>query len=164
MLRSPALKPVDAPRVDFAVLHAAGAGVSLLVAIGLGLALVVMSLSSSSLRVATAYGVFGLLGFLAQMVVGMEARLLPLAAWFWVRATDAPSPHRMRDRTLQAIVFVGWTAGVPAVGAGMFLESPLLLGSGAWALFASVAVATVDAIGVVTQSMRRPTVSVRPAA
>ena len=169
MLRSPALKPVDAPRVDFAVLHAAGAGVSLLVAIGLGLALVVMPASSSSLRVAAAYGVFGLLGFLAQMVVGMEARLLPLAAWFWVHsgsasATEPPSPHRMRDRTLQAIVFLGWTAGVPAVGAGMFLESPLLVGSGAWALFASVAIATVDAIGVVTQSMRRPTVSIRPAA
>src|SRR5437899_7646169 len=61
MLRSPALKPVGAPRVDFAVLHAAGAGVSLLVAIGLGLALVVMPASSSSLRVAAAYGVFGLL-------------------------------------------------------------------------------------------------------
>jgi hypothetical protein len=151
MLRSPALKPAGAPRVDFAVLHAAGAGVSLLVAIGLGLTLVVMPPSSSSLRVAAAYGVFGLLGFLAQMVVGMEARLLPLAAWFWVRAGDAPSPHSMRDRTLQAIVFFGWTIGVPAVGAGMFLESPLLVGSGAWALFAAVAVATVDAIGVVTR-------------
>src|SRR5262245_19076945 len=103
MVRSPALKPVGAPKVDFAVLHAAAAGVSLLVAIGLGLALVVMPLSSSSLRVAAAYGVFGLLGFLAQMVVGMEARLLPLAAWFWVRShgaldTEPVSPHRMRDR------------------------------------------------------------------
>jgi len=164
MLRSPALKPAGAPRVDFAALHAAGAGVSLLVAIGLGLALVVMPPSSSSLRVAAAYGVFGLLGFLAQMVIGMEARLLPLAAWFWVRASDAPSPHGMRDRTLQAIVFFGWTIGVPLVGAGMFLESPRLVGSGAWALVASVAIATVDAIGVVAQSIRRPTVRVRPAA
>jgi len=164
MVRSPALKPVGAPKVDFAVLHAAAAGASLLVAIGLGLALVVMPLSSWSLRVAAAYGVFGLLGFLAQMVVGMEARLLPLAAWFWVRSTDAPSPHRMRERTLQAIVFLGWTIGVPAVGAGMFLESPLLVGSGAWALFASVAIATVDAVSVVAHSIRRPTVSVLPAA
>ena len=40
----------------------------------------------------------------------------------------------------------------------------LLVGIGAWALFAGVAIATVDAIGVVTQSMRRPTVSIRPAA
>jgi len=164
MLRSPALKPVGAPRVDFAVLHAAGAGVSLLVATALGLALVVMPASPSSLRVAAAYGVFGLLGFLAQMVVGMEARLLPLAAWFWIRATDAPSPHRMRDRTLQAIAFLGWTIGVPAVGAGMFLESPLLVGSGAWALVASVGIATVDTIGVVAQSIRRPAARVRPAA
>ena len=164
MLHSPALKPVGAPRVDFAVLHAAGAGVSLLVATALGLALVVMPASPSSLRVAAAYGVFGLLGFLAQMVVGMEARLLPLAAWFWIRATDAPSPHRMRDRTLQAIAFLGWTIGVPAVGAGMFLESPLLVGSGAWALVASVGIATVDTIGVVAQSIRRPAARVRPAA
>ena len=48
--------------------------------------------------------------------------------------------------------------------AAMFLESPLLVGSGAWALFAGVAIATVDAIGVVAQSMRRPTDSIRPAA
>jgi len=46
----------------------------------------------------------------------------------------------------------------------MFLESPRLVGSGAWALVASVAIATVDAIGVVAQSIRRPTVRVRPAA
>jgi hypothetical protein len=45
----------------------------------------------------------------------------------------------------------------------MFLESPLLVGSGAWALLASVAIAGVDTISVVAQSMR-PTVGVRPAA
>ena len=51
-----------------------------------------------------AYGVFGLVGFLAQMVVGMEGRLLPIFAWYWAYANTGykgpvPSQHEMPWRT-----------------------------------------------------------------
>jgi hypothetical protein len=54
----------------------------------------------------------------------MEARVLPLATWFWAYAGSEyrvapPSPHHMRDRTLQAMVFGGWTIGVPALATGI---------------------------------------------
>jgi hypothetical protein len=83
------------------------------------------------------------------MVVAMEARLLPMVAWFWEYAQSGykeppASPHAMRDRFLQAVVFAGWSIGVPALAAGLFFESSPLVGLGAWALFAGVSVGTID--------------------
>jgi len=98
----------------------------------------VAPLSPFSLRAAAAYGVFGLVGFLAQMIVAIEARLVPL-----------------RDRMLQAVVFVGWSIGVPALAAGLFLESATLVAGGAWALLASLAIATLDTISVMAPATRR---------
>src|SRR5262252_10097699 len=88
------------------------------------------------------------------MIVAMESRLLPMAAWYCAYAgaryrIAPPSPHAMRDRTLQTVVFAAWTLGVPALAGGMFLESAALVSAGAWALFAAVAVAAVDTSFVV---------------
>jgi len=110
---------------------------------------------------AAAYGVAGLIGFLSQMIIAVESRLLPLATWYWTyeRAEyrDAPpSPHVMRDRGLQAITFAGWTLGVPALAGGMLFESAPLVRIGAWALFAAVALAALDNALVVAISFRRP--------
>jgi hypothetical protein len=160
MLRRPAPKPPGAARPDFAVLHAAGAGLSLVAATGIGLTLLVAAPSERMLRAAAAYGVLGLVGFLGQMVVAMEARLLPMATWFWSYANShyqvpPPSPHVMRDRVLQAIVFGGWTAGVPALAAGMFLESARLVAAGAVALFVAVAIGTLDNVFAIVRSSGR---------
>jgi len=121
------------------------------------------------LRAAAAYGVLGLVGFLAQMVIAMEARLVPMATWFWAYAASdyqiaPPSPHMMRDRSLQTIVFIGWTLGVPALAGGMFFESAMLVRFGAWALFAGVVLATVDNALVILTAMNPRTVSMLRAA
>jgi hypothetical protein len=144
-----AAKPAGAHRVEFGLLHAGSAGLSLVVAVALGCWLLVAPASPQSLQVAAAYGVVGLLGFLAQMVVAMEARLLPLVSWFWSYEASGysippPSPHATRDRTLQAIVFAGWTAGVPALAVGMWQSSSGWVSLGAWALFVAVAIGTLD--------------------
>ena len=55
----------------------------------------------------------------------------------------------MRDRFLQAIVFIGWAAGVPSLAAGMFFESATLVSVGAWPLFAAVVLAAIDNVFVV---------------
>jgi hypothetical protein len=159
MRRHPVSKPAAAPRIDFGVLHAAGAGASLVAAAAVGLALLVRPASPQMLHAAAAYGVLGLVGFLAQMVVAMEARLLPMVAWFWTYAGNGyrvapPSPHAMRDRSLQALVFGGWTVGVPALAAGMYWQSAVLVSVGAWALFASVALAALDNVLVVVPAVR----------
>jgi len=159
MVRHRVTKPAGAPRVDFGVLHAAVAGLWLLVAVALGTVLSVSPTSAQMLQLAAAYGVVGLIGFLAQMVVAMEARLLPMATWFWAYSASAyrvapPSPHLMRDRSLQALVFGGWTIGVPVLAAGMFMESPILVGAGAWTLFAGVCIGTVDNVFVIVEANR----------
>ncbi|OFW48161.1 MAG: hypothetical protein A3G77_04835 [Acidobacteria bacterium RIFCSPLOWO2_12_FULL_68_19] len=149
MLRHPAPKPSGAPPFEFAVAHAACAGASLVAALVLGLALVVVPTSEESLHAAAAYGVLGLVGFLAQMVVAMEARLLPMVTWCWAFASNGyqvppPPPHAMRDRRLQALVLAGWVVGVPALAAGMALESAPLVGVGAWTLLSAVGIAAID--------------------
>jgi hypothetical protein len=160
MLRRRVPKPAGAPRIDVGMLHAAAAGFSCVAAIALGLTLLVLPTSTRSLHAAAAYGVFGLVGFLAQMVIAMEARLLPLVTWFWAYAGSdfrvaPPSPHVMRDRTLQAIVFAAWTIGVPALAAGMYRESALLIALGGWALFVGVAIATIDNVYIISNASHR---------
>jgi len=158
MRRHVVSKPVGAPRADFGLLHAAGAAVSLIAAATLGLNLLFQPSSPQMLRAAAAYGVFGLIGFLGQMVTAMEARLLPMVTWYWAYAASdyriaPPSPHTMRDRRLQTIVFAGWTIGVPVLAGGMFLESADLVRLGAFALFTGVTAASVDNVFVVIQAI-----------
>jgi hypothetical protein len=152
-------KPVGAPRIDFGLFHAAAAGISLLTASAIGLSLLTRPESPEMLRAAAAYGVLGLVGFLAQMVVAMETTLLPMVSWFWAYAGSgyrvAPqSPRVMRDRSLQTIVFAGWTIGVPALTMGMFWESPMLVAVGAWSLLVGVSIAALDSIFVIVQAIR----------
>jgi hypothetical protein len=169
MRRHLAAKPPGVQRIQFGLLHAANAAISLLVAAAIGVTLLVTPASPHSLQLAAAYGVLGLIGFLAQMVIAMEARLLPLVTWFWAYEAGRykvapPSPHVMRDRILQAIVFGGWTVGVPALAMGMWSASAQLVSVAAWALFVAVALATLDNALVVAPALRAGTARSEPAA
>jgi hypothetical protein len=168
MRRHLAAKPPGVQRIQFGLLHAASAAVSLLLAATMGITLLVVPASPWSLQLAAAYGVLGLIGFLAQMVIAMEARLLPMVTWFWAYEASRykvppPSPHGMRDRVLQAIVFVVWTVGVPALTLGMWTASARLVSVGAWALFVGVALATLDSVLVVAPALRGGMAESRPA-
>jgi hypothetical protein len=159
MTRHPVSKPAGAPRFDCGLLHAAAAGVSLGAATIIGLTLLVASPSPRLLHAAAAYGVLGLVGFLSQMVIAMEARLLPMVTWFWAYSasgfqTPPRSPHAMRDRSLQAVVFACWTIAVPSLAAGMFLESSRFVAVGAWSGLAGVLIATLDNAFVLANAFR----------
>jgi hypothetical protein len=159
MRQQPVAKPVGASRVQFGLLHATSAGISLIAAVTLGLSLLVVPTSPRTLHVAAAYGVLGLVGFLAQMVVAMETQLLPMVMWFWAYERNEyrvppASPHTMRDRPLQAVVFTAWTLGIPALALGMAWESAPLVGLGAWGLFVGVAIGTIDNAFVVAHAVR----------
>jgi hypothetical protein len=169
MRRHLAAKPPGVQRIQFGLLHAANAALSLIVASTIGITLLVVPVSPRSLQWAAAYGVVGLVGFLAQMVIAMEARLLPMVSWFWAYEASRykvppPSPHVMRDRILQAIVYGAWTVGVPALAGGMWAASSRLVSVGAWALFAGVALTTLDSVFVVVPALRAATARSRPAA
>lgn len=135
--RPPAIRTPDP-----AVLHGAAALGSLVIACGLGMWLAFAARSETTLRVAAAYGVFGLVGFLAQMVVAMEGRLLPIFAWYWASANAAGhgpvvSPHAMPWRAGQYAVAGLWLIGVPALAGGLASGAVPLVRAAALCLFAA---------------------------
>jgi hypothetical protein len=147
MLERPKLPPPGRNRNDFAIAHAGTAGAWLLVACVCGVILTAVPVSESTLRAALLYGVFGLVGFLAQVIVAFELRILPTAAAYWALqrsgGTSTGSPH-VPNELRRFAVYCAWLTGVPALGAGFFFNAPLVLGAAAWLLFAAVLLAAID--------------------
>jgi len=160
MLRHPRSRPPAIVTPDPAVLHATTAFVSLVCACGLGIWLAVANVSEITLRVATAYGVFGVVGFLAQMVVAMEGRLLPLYAWYWAFANTGwrgpiLSPHDMPWRTGQYAGFALWAMAVPALVVGLAFNGATLVRASAACLLAATILDSVQLGVIVRHAYRR---------
>ena len=163
MVRRPRPRPPALATPDPAVLHAAAALASLAIASALGLWLAIAGTSGNTLRIAMAYGVFGLVGFLGQMVVAMEGRLLPLFAWYWAFANTGsrgpvPSPHQMPWRPGQYAVFALWVFGVPALAAGLALDAVPLVRAAGWCLLAATVLDTAQVAQILGHAYRRPQV------
>ena len=161
MLRHPRPRPPGVRTPDPAVWHAMAAFASLAVAALLGLWLAIAESSSSTLRVAMAYGVFGLVGFLAQMVVGMKGRLLPILAWYWAYANTGykgpvPSPHEMPWRGAQELVFVLWLFGVPALAGGLAFDAVPFVSAAASCLLAATLIDTVNVARILRYAFLTP--------
>lgn len=138
----------------FALAHVATASIWLIFACVAGVGLTIAPVTETTLRVALVYGVFGLVGFLAQVIVGFELYVLPMAAAYWAvqkseNAIVAPSPP---GEIRRSAVYLAWLTGVPAIGAGLFFNAPIVLAAGAWLLFGAVLVAAFDLMMVVGRS------------
>ena len=76
------------------------------------------------------YGVAGLVGFLAQIVAGIEGRLVPLYAWYRAFAKRARRPTARKLAALAAFARRSSRAGPPAFlcwpGALRHRSSPLI--------------------------------------
>jgi hypothetical protein len=152
MLRHRRPAPTELRRPDWSVAHALQSLVYLLAAGGLGLYLAWAEPSDDTLALASAYGVFGLVGFLAQIVVGVEGRVLPLFAWLWGFADreyqdQPPSLHGATVRGLQAMIFGLWTAGVPLLALGLARDKPSAVSMGAGLLLLALLLGLVNATG-----------------
>jgi hypothetical protein len=161
MARRPRPRPPTMRAPDPAVLHAGASLVWLVVAAVVGVWLTVAEPSPGTLRVAMAYGVLGLVGFLAQMVVGMEGRLLPLFAWYWAYANTGykgpvPSQHAMPWRNGQELAFVLWLFGVPALAGGLAFDAIPFVSAAAWSLLAASLVGTVNAVRILRHAFLAP--------
>jgi hypothetical protein len=143
MLRNRRPPPTDRPRPDWSRFHVLQSFLYLALGAGLGLGLAVLPPSEATLRLAMAYGVVGLVGFLCQLVVGIEARLLPLAAWLQAFAAGGygelpASQHTAMPRGLLGAALPLWTLGVPSLAAGLALDRPAWTSLGAGALAVAV--------------------------
>lgn len=91
------------------------------------------------MHAAMAYGISLLLGFLAQIVVGVGSRIVPWAAYLWAFGDGGfsktpPSPHELPDRRLQWIVLMSWFLGIPAIALGLTFDRVGLISLGGWLL------------------------------
>lgn len=160
MARNRRPPPAEMPRPDLSLGHAIQALVYLALSAAAGLYLAFSETTETTLRVAMAYGVFGLVGFLSQMVVGVAGRLLPLYGWLWGFADrdhveSPPSLHLVPSRLLQGLVLLLWTVGVPALAGGLALDRNALISSGAGALGVAVVLEAVNR-GLVLRRLWRP--------
>jgi hypothetical protein len=144
MLRDPRPAPPQRPRPDLPRAQALVALACLALATLGGLALVIAPGLDASSPLGMVYGVLALVGFLAQMVIAVQQRLLPLAAWLGAFAGAGyhampSSLHDAPGRALPAVAFAGWTLGTPLLAAGLGLESLPALRLGAALLLAGTA-------------------------
>jgi hypothetical protein len=162
MLRHRRPAPAELRRPDWGTAHALQAMLYLLAAVALGVHLAFAPPSEAGLQVAMAYGVAGLVGFLSQIVVGVEARMLPLFGWLWGFADRGhaglpPSLHAAPVRPLQALVFGLWTAGLPLLAAGLALDRAGLVSVGAGGLFVAVLASLANIVVVLARLWRAGT-------
>ncbi len=160
MLKRPRRPPAGLRRPDYGVRHALQAigYAALCAAIGVGLS--IWPRTDASLRVAGVYGILGLIGFLARIVVGVEGRILPMFAS--VRSNldrgacvPAPDPHRMADRRVEIAAYYGWTLGIPVLATGFLVQAPWLLGTGAVVLLAAAGLGAFNTARILRHAFPR---------
>ena len=160
MFRNPRSAPRNLRRPDFGMGHGFAALAYLTGAAVLGLVMLLSPAGAWKMNVTIAYGVFGLVGFLAQMVVGMSSRLLPMFAWMHAYAGTGfrrapPSPHNMPVRRLQMAVVAIWLAGLPVLAAGLYSARTSLVRAAAWSMLAAVGLETINSVAVLRHAFSR---------
>ena len=142
--------PTELPRPDWGGRQAVQALAYLGCTATLGLYLASAPTTVWSARLAMLYGVLGLLGFLAQIVVGIEHRLLPLFQWHTTVQKDGwsnetPSPHAMGSQAYRSGIYWLWTVAVPLLAVGLSVEQASLVRVGGLCLLSAAALQTHQA-------------------
>lgn len=137
MLRNPRKPPRTLRRPDWPTWQIRFALLCLLVAAGLGAWLLTTSATESNqLIIAKIYGIMGLVGFLTQIVIGVQSRILPIAAWMWGFEQQGfdigpKSPHELVSRPLQLTILVLWVVGLPMLALAFGLDEVRWISVGA---------------------------------
>ena len=144
MMRQRLPAPPGLGRPDLGMGHTMAAFAWLIIAAVTGMLLLAMPSSARELRLVFVYGVAGLVGFLAQLIVGVGSRLLPMAAWMqsFVRSGfEAPpvSQYDMQMRPLRAMTLLAWNLGCAGLAAALYRQQTAAVGWSATLLFVATA-------------------------
>jgi hypothetical protein len=101
------------------------------------------------------YGTAGLAGFLAQVVVGIQGRLLPMYGWYRMLESGnlqppARSAHTLASHGLAKAILLRWALGVPLLAVGLTAGLQLMIALGSAVLLAAVALNATQTITIVT--------------
>ncbi len=151
------VRPAEMTGRDWATWQTHFAMLHLIVAIGIGLWL---SMRPTPPAWQWAYGVAGILGFVAQMVVGIQGRLLPIHAWYRSMAAldGAPPPrsaHRLAEGRLTLPIFLLWVVAVPGLAIGLTGQRRTLIAVSAAVLFTSTVLQAVHT-GLIARRAQQP--------
>ena len=131
--------------------------VFLALAIVLGLLLLFAPTAEWSPRVAGAYGVLGLLGFLGQLVAAFESRVVATYASSSVEpegtlgGSAAAQAAIDAGRGRAAVVYL-WTTSVPLIAGGVFFTSAATVRVGAAVLFGAVLIGAARTGGILRKA------------
>lgn len=152
--------PAALPRPDWATWQTHVALLWLVVAAGTGL-YITWPGSSPGTGAGWLYGMAGLIGFLAQVITGMQGRLLPMHAWYAAfdlagRKPPSRSAHTLASPRLAQLILYGWTIGVPNLTLGLVGEHPSIIRSGSLILAAAVLLGVGQTVHIVRGSRSGP--------
>jgi hypothetical protein len=139
-------RPAHRRSPDFALHHLCAAGVCLVLAGMCGVTLAASPMTDATMRLALVYGVLGLVGFLAQTVVGFERRLLPIACAYWALEKNGVPGSASPPPAAPVATFVAWLSGVPLLAIGFLANLPPVLAAGGWLLFAASLLMFLDVV------------------
>ena len=147
--------PAALPRPDWATWQTHIAFVWLLVAAVTGLLLTLPVPPGWLIGLGWIYGTAGLVGFLAQIVVGIQGRLLPLHGWYRMMERGnmqppARSAHTLASHGLARAILVAWALGVPLLVTGLAAGINWIVAAGSAVLLAGVVFNATQAITIVT--------------
>jgi hypothetical protein len=153
MLRHRLPPPAALVRPDWATRQTHVALVYLLMAALLGVALALATSPGAIVTLGWIYGTVALVGFLTQVIVGMQGRLLPLHAWYREFETGGFNPparaaHGLPSPRLARAIFFGWLLGVPLLAAGLPLRMSYLIAAGSVLLLAGVVLSAAQAVAI----------------
>jgi len=147
--------PPALPRPDWSTWQTHVAFVWLLVTACTGLLLTLPASSTWVIELGWIYGTAGLVGFLAQIVVGIQGRLLPLYGWYRLMESNqmrppARSAHALPSHRLAKAILVTWTLGVPFLVLGLMSGSHVMIAVSAAVLLAGVWLNATQVMIIVT--------------
>jgi len=147
--------PAALPRPDWATWQTHVAFVWLLVATVTGLSLTLPVPPRWRIALGWVYGTAGLIGFLAQIVAGIQGRLLPLYGWYRMlerrnMQQPARSAHTLASHGLAKAILVSWTLGVPLLACGLAAGINWMTAVSSGILLVSVVLNATQAITIVT--------------
>lgn len=135
-------RPPALPARDWSTWQVHAAFIWLLVAAATGLALCLFVPNQHRLPLMWLYGTTGLVGFLAQVVAGMQGRLVPWYAWYRAYGATGTIPpraaHSLASAPFARSIFLCWTAGVPLLAWGLSQAAVFAIRAGAMLLLIGV--------------------------
>ncbi len=137
-------RPPALPARDWSTWQTHTALLWLGVAIVIGLILTMRPMSPSTIPLMWVYGTAGLVGFLTQIVVGMQGRLVPMYLWYraWARRPGPPpavAANALPSAAWARPLFFIWLVGVPTLVWGLAFHNLAAIQLGAALLLCGVA-------------------------